>query len=65
MSESHETRPDRVLIAIPTRCRHWWNDCMGCALEGRPIECAKLDKSLLDLRGVGCRPRQRWIEAKL
>lgn len=58
---SHETRPDMVLIAIPTRCRSWFNDCKGCALELDPPKCVKFNADLKSIRGHGCKTNQRWI----
>lgn len=68
----YETRPDRaaqstapllILVAIPTRGRNWWDDCRHCALEGEPRKCVDLNASLRSLRGVGCKPKQRWVRA--
>lgn len=58
---SHETRPDKILIAMPIRRREWWNACKGCSMEFDQRKCVGFNTALESLRGYGCTTRERWI----
>jgi hypothetical protein len=55
---------DRILVAIPTGCRHRWDDCIGCVFEREPRRCLEHNEALRKMRGVGCKKNQRWVEGK-